>query len=105
MRVFRKTNAVAAVGMVAGLAAWQVTALIAQGIRPPAIQSISTCSPAGSAGTASCSSGSFDTQQLVLGGSGSSIDRTTGFGAVPDEHSSVFAPGTLGTNQDYLFFL
>jgi hypothetical protein len=23
----------------------------------------------------------------------------------PDEHSSVFAPGTLGTNQEYLFFL
>jgi hypothetical protein len=23
---------------------------------------------------------------------------------VPDEHSSIFAPGTLGTNQEYLFF-
>jgi uncharacterized protein (TIGR03437 family) len=37
--------------------------------------------------------------------SGSAINRTTGFAPVPDEHSSVFAPGILGANQDYLFFL
>jgi uncharacterized protein (TIGR03437 family) len=47
----------------------------------------------------------LDTQQPVLGSNGSSINKTAGFGPLPDEHSSVFAPGTLGTNQDYLFFL
>ena len=41
----------------------------------------------------------------MLGTNGSSINRTGGFDPLPDEHSSVFAPGTLGTNQDYLFFL
>jgi uncharacterized protein (TIGR03437 family) len=41
----------------------------------------------------------------VVGVSGDSINATAGFWPTPDEHSSVFAPGTLGTNQDYLFFL
>jgi len=41
----------------------------------------------------------------VLGRSGSPINSTAGLGPTPDEHSSVFAPGTLGTNQDDLFFL
>jgi uncharacterized protein (TIGR03437 family) len=100
MRVLRETITVVAVGIMAGGAA-----LWAQGPRPPAIQSISICSPTGSAGMASCPSGTFDTQQIVLGASGSSINRTAGFGPVPDEHSSVFAPEMLGTNQDYLFFL
>jgi hypothetical protein len=79
--------------------------LRAQTPRPPVIQSISVCSPTGGAGKGSCPSGTFDTQQLVLGTDGNSINRTTGFGPAPDEHSSVFAPGMLGTNQDYLFFL
>ena len=70
----------------------------------PVIQSISVCAASGPA-KGSCPAGAFDTQQLVLGATGNSINRTTGFAAVPDEHSSVFAPGFLGTNQDYLFFL
>ena len=86
-------------------AAVALAALRAQGIRPAAIQSISICSAAGANGKGSCPSGAFDTQQLVLGTDGRSINRTTGFGPTPDEHSSVFAPGMLGTNQDYLFFL
>lgn len=105
MRVARTTIAVGAIVSVAGLTAWKGSALRAQNGRPPAIQSISVCSPAGIAGNGSCPAGTFDTQQLVLGASGNSINRSTGFGPVPDEHSSVFAPGTLGTNQDYLFFL
>ena len=105
MGVNRKTRAVAAFGIMAGVAVWQGKVLRAQGTRPPRIQSISICSPTGRAGIASCPSGTFDTQQLVLGASGSSINNTAGFGPVPDEHSSVFAPGTLGTNQNYLFFL
>src|SRR5579872_7604366 len=92
-------------GILAGVAAWQCAALRAQATRPPAIQSISICSPTGTAGTGSCPGGTFDTQQLVFGPAGNSINRSNGFGPVPDEHSSVFAPGTLGTNQDYLFFL
>jgi hypothetical protein len=104
MRVLRQVMAVAAAGVLAA-AIWRGAALRAQGTRPPAIQSISICSATGGAGTGSCPSGNFDTQQLVLGTDGSSINRTTGFGPIPDEHSSVFAPGMLGTNQDYLFFL
>lgn len=80
-------------------------ATFAQNPHPPAIVSISVCSPAGSAGQRSCPSGSFDTKQLVLGTNGNSINRGTVGQVLPDEHSSVFAPGTLGTNQDYLFFL
>jgi uncharacterized protein (TIGR03437 family) len=105
MRTLGKTIAVAAVGIVVGVTAWRGAALKAQGTRRLEIQSISVCSPTGGAGQASCPSGSFDTQQLVLGTNGNSINRTAGFGPTPDEHSSVFAPGTLGTNQDYLFFL
>jgi uncharacterized protein (TIGR03437 family) len=81
-------------------------AAFAQTASPPAIASISVCSPTGGGGQGSCPAGSFDTQQLVLGPGGSSVnDSGLGVGPAPDEHSSVFAPGTLGTNQDYLFFL
>ena len=71
-----------------------------------AIVSISVCSPNGAGGPGSCPSGSFDTHQIVLGPGGSSVNESSlGVGPAPDEHSSVFAPGTLATNQDYLFFL
>ena len=98
-------TAVTAVGIVSGLTGWRGAALRAQATRPPAIQSISICSPTGSAGQRSCPSGSSDTKQLVLGTNGNSINRGSFGQVLPDEHSSVFAPGTLGTNQDYLFFL
>jgi uncharacterized protein (TIGR03437 family) len=80
--------------------------LAAQAQTKPAqvIQSISICSPSGTQ-RGTCPAGSFDTQQLVVDAKGTSINRTAGFGPTPDEHSSVFAPGFLGTNQDYLFFL
>ncbi len=77
----------------------------AQQNAPQVIQSITVCSPSGGGGRGSCPSGSLDTQQLVLNSSGSSINSSNGFGPVPDEHSSVFAPGILNKNQDYLFFL
>ncbi|HJT88029.1 MAG TPA: hypothetical protein VJ732_09235, partial [Bryobacteraceae bacterium] len=73
---------------------------------PPAIASISVCSPAGAGGQGSCPGGTFDTHQIVLNANGVSINNSSfGFGAAPDEHATVFAPGTLGSNQDYLFFL
>jgi len=79
---------------------------LAQTPPPLAITAISVCSPTGTGGPGSCPSGTFDTHQLVLNPSGSSINSSSfGFGAAPDEHSTVFAPGTLGSNQDYLFFL
>ena len=77
-----------------------------QALPPPAIVSISVCSASGAGGIGICPSGSFDTHQIVLGPGGSSVNESSlGVGPAPDEHSSVFAPGTLGTNQDYLFFL
>ncbi len=74
--------------------------------RPPGIASISVCSPTGAGGQGSCPAGAFDTHQIVLGPGGSSVNSSgLGVGPVPDEHSTVFAPGTLGKNQEYLFFL
>lgn len=72
----------------------------------PVITSISVCSPAGLGGPGSCPTGSGDTHQLVLApdGSGNAIN-TYNAGAAADEHSSVFAPGTLGANNDYVFFI
>lgn len=85
---------------------WRTGAVHAQTGSPPPITSISVCSATGNGGPGSCPSGTFDTHQLVLNSSGSSINSSSfGFGVAPDEHSSVFAPGTLGSNQDYLFFL
>ena len=79
---------------------------------PPPIVSISVCTPDSHDGTlqqGSCDPGTFDTHQPVLDRNGMSVNTSTvlgaGIGAAPDEHSSIFAPGKLGTNQDYLFFL
>lgn len=71
-----------------------------------AIASISVCSPTGSGGQGSCPGGTADTHQIVLApdGSGKAIN-TYNAGAAADEHSSVFSPGALGTNSDYLFFI
>lgn len=71
---------------------------------PPGIASISVCSPAGAGGAGSCPPGTFDTHQIVLGPDGNSVNRSLG-NATSDEHSSVFAPGTLNNNPDYLFFV
>ena len=75
-------------------------------LHPPAIVSISVCSPSGAGGPGSCPSGSFDTQQIVLAPdrSGNAINRY-GAGTTSDEHSSIFSPGTLQRNSDYLFFV
>jgi len=82
---------------------WDVTA---QTTHPPGITSISVCSSNGAGGQGSCPAGSLDTHQLVLGPGGISINQSSlGMAPVPDEHSTVFAPGTLGGNPDYLFFL
>jgi arylsulfatase A-like enzyme len=87
-------------------------AFIAQQAEPsptnaPAIASISVCSHNGAGGAGSCPSGSFDTQQIVLAphDSGSAIDTYGGLGATSDEHATIFAPGTLKNNRDYLFWV
>src|SRR5215469_13030612 len=79
-------------------------ATIVKGQHPPAIASISVCSPSGSGGAGSCPSGSFDTHQIVLAPDGGSINRYA-VGPISDEHSSVFSPRMLGTNNDYIFFV
>jgi len=84
-----------------------VLALCAIGVtvtaqHPPAIASISVCSTTNISGQGTCSPGTYDTQQNVLGPSGSpSINLIAD--ATSDEHASVFSPGTLGNNPDYLF--
>jgi hypothetical protein len=73
----------------------------------PVIVSISICSPNGTGGAGSCPTGTFDSQQIVLApdGSGNAINSFNHLAAMTDEHSSVFAPGMLGNNKDYLFFV
>ncbi len=80
--------------------------VFAQATRPPTITSISVCSPTGAGGQGSCPGGSFDTHLLVLApdGSGQAINAYEAAGT-SDEHSSVFSPGGLGNNSDYLFFV
>jgi hypothetical protein len=84
----------------------------ANGPYPPPVVSISVCDRDSHNGTllqGSCDPGTFDTHQSVLGPEGISVNASSslgaGIGVVPDEHSSVFRPWALGTNQDYLFFL
>ena len=79
---------------------------LAQAPHPPPIASISVCSPTGAGSAGSCPAGNFDTQRIVLApdGSGAAIN-TFGVGAASDEHSSVFSPGALQSNNDYLFFV
>jgi len=74
---------------------------------PLVIVSISICSPNGTSGMGSCPQGTFDTQQIVLApdGSGNAINGFDHLRAITDEHSSIFAPGMLGNNADYLFFV
>jgi hypothetical protein len=93
-----------AVLLICTAVAFRGPSALAQATHPPAIVSISVCSPTGSGGQGSCPSGSFDTHQIVLAPDGNSINRY-GVDGVSDEHSSIFSPGTLGSNSDYLFFI
>ena len=83
-----------------------ILATAAQAQHPPVIASIAVCSATGAGGQGSCPSGSFDTHQPVLGPGGVPVNKSSlGVDPAPDEHSTVFAPGTLGSNPDYLFYL
>ena len=71
------------------------------------IVSISVCSPDGRGGpSASCLGAGLDTQQAVLA-AGSSSQTVNEFGvkAATDEHSTVFPPGYLRGNSEYMFFV
>jgi uncharacterized protein (TIGR03437 family) len=86
---------------------WAGAAALAQQSHPPAIVSISVCSPTGAGGAGSCPSGSFDTQQTVLApdGSGNPINMYGGLATLADEHSTIFPPGTFAAQSGYLFFV
>jgi hypothetical protein len=74
---------------------------------PPPIVSISVCSSDSKSGTldqGSCGTGLFDTHQIVRSPEGISINEYVQ-GGVSDEHQSIFAPGKLNGNSDYLFFV
>ena len=81
------------------------TQAAAQTAHSGAIQSISVCSATGTGGAASCPSGTFDTHQIVLApdGSGTAVNSYQGMVGISDEHQSVFPPGALAGNSDYLF--
>jgi len=76
-----------------------------QGASHHSIISISVCGASGTGGQGSCPMGSFNTQQIVLAPNGKSINNFGGLGGISDEHQSVFSPGTLQANSDYLFFV
>jgi hypothetical protein len=79
----------------------------AQAPHPPAIASISVCSATGLGGAGSCPNGTSDTHQIVLApdGSGNAINTYSGMIGISDEHQSIFSPGALQANSDYLFFV
>jgi hypothetical protein len=85
------------------------TGRAASNLVPPPIVSISICqvnSLGGKLDSGSCDPGTFDSGQKVLGPSpqGTGINDYV-HGGASDEHQSIFAPGKLSTNADYLFFV
>jgi hypothetical protein len=76
-------------------------------VHPPPIVSISVCNAAGTGGPGSCPTGSFDTNNIVLApdGSGNVVNSYDSMVGISDEHQSIFSPGTLQANSDYLFFV
>jgi hypothetical protein len=88
----------------------------AASMSPPPIVSISVCSAHDhGAGAGSCDHG-FDTHQEVLAPIGTtcqnpdankrcSINDYGGLAATSDQKQTIFAPGTLGQNKDYLFWV
>src|SRR5215831_17161487 len=76
-------------------------------IHPPPIVSISICRSGGNpSSTPNVCAPGFDTHQPVLGPSpqGISINDYV-HGGVSDEHQTIFPPGKLNANSDYLFFV
>ncbi|MFI5167962.1 MAG: hypothetical protein ACHQQS_15240 [Thermoanaerobaculales bacterium] len=71
---------------------------------PRRIAGISVCAEGAAGPGGSCPAGTFDTQQIVLGPDGTSINQY-GAGGTSDEHASVFPPGSLQGNSGYLFFV
>ena len=78
---------------------------IGDAAHPHQIAGISVCSLTGTTASISCGPGTMDTQQLVLAPSGGAINDYGGLGGLSDEHGSVFPPGSLHGNSDYVFFL
>lgn len=71
----------------------------------PAITGISICSASGKGGAGSCPPGTRDTAQIVLSPNGGSINAYNGMTGISDEHQTVFPPGALNGNKEYLFFV
>ncbi len=81
-----------------------------------AIGFVTICNPATSPGTTgTCPTGEHDTHQLVLSPAPATqscrdrsincyTDKIGDFRFLADEHSTVFAPGQLKNNQQYVFF-
>jgi hypothetical protein len=68
------------------------------------IISISVCGAANAGDQRSCPEGTFDTRTVVFGPNNEALNES-GVGGVTDEHASVFPPGSLQGNTDYLFFV
>ncbi|MBZ5662146.1 MAG: hypothetical protein LAO08_17230 [Acidobacteriia bacterium] len=73
---------------------------------PRKIVSITVCNADSTGAVTPACGAAYDTERAVLapGLPVQSINQA-GDGTATDEHSTVFAPGSLGDNTDYLFFL
>jgi hypothetical protein len=70
----------------------------------PTITAITVCANGAGDPGPSCPAGTYDTQQVVLGPTGTTINLYGAHGAT-DEHASAFPPGALQGNTDYIFFV
>ena len=72
----------------------------------PAIVSITICSPDSTGAITPACGTAYDTERPVLAaGAPTQTINQAGIGTATDEHSTVFPPGYLGDNRDYLFFV
>lgn len=73
---------------------------------PRSIVSITICSPDSTGAITPACGRAYDTERAVLAaGAPPQTINQAGFGTATDEHSTVFPPGYLGGNRDYLFFV
>jgi len=71
-----------------------------------AIVSITICSPDRTGVVTPTCGTAYDTERPVLAaGASTQTINQAGIGTATDEHSTVFPPGYLGGNRDYLFFV
>lgn len=65
------------------------------------IVSITICLPGVSNSPSGCPNGEVDTQKSILAPDGGLLNEYGGLASTPDEHSTIFPPGTIPGHPDY----